>query len=70
MALSYEFLIQRAEQAAQEAAGSLLDNVRERALRSEKAWRAMASRALMVTRSRELAQQEKLATSQLSNGSL
>lgn len=53
MALSYEFLIQRAEQAAQEAAGALLENVRERALRSEKAWRAMASQALEVTRGRE-----------------
>lgn len=67
MALSYEFLIERAEQAAQEAAGSLLENVRERALRSEKAWRAMASQVLETARGRELAQQEKLATSQLSN---
>ena len=67
MALSYEFLIQRAEQAAQEAAGSLLENVKERALRSEKAWRTMASQVLEVTRGRELAQQEKLAESQLTN---
>lgn len=67
MALSYEFLIQRAEQAAQEAAGSLLDNVRERALRSEAAWRTMANQVLEVARNRELAQQEKLVAGQLSN---
>lgn len=60
MALSYEFLIQRAEQAAQEAAGSLLENVKERALRSEKAWRTMAEQALEVARNRELALRDKL----------
>jgi hypothetical protein len=64
MALSYEFLIQRAEQAAQEAAGSLLENVKERALRSEKAWRTMADQALEVARNRELAQQERLVAGQ------
>lgn len=67
MALSYEFLIERAEQAAQEAAGSLLDNVKERALRSEIAWRAMASQLLEVAQGRKLAQQEKLAASHPSN---
>ena len=59
MALSYEFLIERADQAAREAAGSSLENVRERALRSESAWRTMANQVLEVARSRELAQQEK-----------
>lgn len=67
MALSYEFLVQRAEQAALEAAGSLLENVRERALRSEKAWRTMADQVLEVARNREVAQQEKLAASQLAD---
>lgn len=67
MALSYEFLIQRAEQAAQEAAGSMLENVKERALRAEKAWRVMANQVLEVTRNKEQAQQEKLAASQLTN---
>jgi hypothetical protein len=61
MALSYEFLIERAEQSAQEAAACVLDNVRERALRSEKAWRSMAGQVLEVARNREVAQQEKLA---------
>lgn len=67
MALSYEFLIQRAEQAAQEAACALLENVRERSLRSEAAWRSMANQVLEVARNRELAQQEKLAAGQLCN---
>lgn len=65
MALSYEFLIARAEQAAHEAAGSLLKNVQERALRSEKAWRTMADQVLEVTRNREQAQQDRLVVDQL-----
>lgn len=60
MALPYEFLIERAEQAAQEAAFSLLENVRERALRSETAWRTLANQVLEVVRNRELAAQERL----------
>lgn len=67
MALSYEFLIARAEQAAQEAASALLENVRERSLRSEATWRTMADRVLGVALNRELAQQERLAVGQLCN---
>ncbi len=62
MALSYEFLIERAEQAAREAACASLENVRKRALRSEKAWRTMASQVFAVTRNRERAEQEKSLT--------
>lgn len=65
MALSYEFLIQRAEQAAHEAADARLDNVRERALRSEAAWRTMANQMLEAARNREEALQEKLLARQL-----
>lgn len=61
MALSYEFLIERAEQAASEAAGALLDNVRDRALRSEKAWRAMADQLREVAEGRERTRLERLA---------
>lgn len=61
MALSYEFLIERAEQAAAEAAGALLDNVRDRALRSEKAWRAMADQLREVAEGRERTRIERLA---------
>ena len=63
MALSYEFLVERAEQAAKEAAGALLDNVRERALRSEKAWRAMADQLREVAEGRERTRLERLAAS-------
>ncbi len=61
MALSYEFLVERAEQAAKEAAGALLDNVRDRALRSEKAWRAMAEQLREVAEGRERVRIERLA---------
>jgi len=59
MALTYEFLIARAEQAAQEAACTLLSNVRDRCLRSEMAWRGMADQMLEAARDRELAQLER-----------
>ncbi len=65
MALSYEFLIERAEQAATEAAGALLDNVRDRALRSEKAWRAMADQLREVAEGRERTRVERLAATAL-----
>lgn len=55
MSLSYAFLVERAEQAAVEAAAAQLDNVRERSLRSEKAWRTMANQVLEVARKRERA---------------
>jgi hypothetical protein len=59
MAQSYEFLIARADQAAQEAEDAKLDNVRQRALRSEAAWREMADRARKIERDRETAKRER-----------
>lgn len=59
MALSYEFYIARAEEAASEAEASGLENVRLRALRSEAAWRDMADRAKKVERDRETARRER-----------
>lgn len=59
MATSYEFFLLRADEAANEAAAASLDNVRERALRSEAAWRGMANRALQVEREREVARQHR-----------
>jgi hypothetical protein len=53
MAMSYEFLLARAEEAATEAANARLDNVRDRALRSEAAWRDMAARERRVQKDRE-----------------
>jgi len=43
-----EFFEERAEEAADEARNATLANVRERALRSEAAWREMANRAIAV----------------------
>ncbi len=59
MALTYEFYIARAEEAAKEAERAQLDNVRERALRSEAAWREMADKARKIVTDREQAQLEK-----------
>lgn len=59
MALTYEFLIARAEQAANEAEEATLDNVRRKALRSEAAWRDMADRAQKTDRARERARIER-----------
>lgn len=59
MALTHEFYIARAEEAAREADKAVLENVRRRALRSEAAWRDMADRALEVANEREKALREK-----------
>jgi len=61
MALSYEFIIARADEAAKEAENAVLDNVRLRALRSESVWRDMADRALKIEEDREKARVEKQA---------
>ena len=52
MSISYEFATERAEEAASAARSAELDNVRERALRSEAAWRDMADRARKTEESR------------------
>lgn len=59
MSQSYEFYFARAEEAAKEAANATLENVRERALRSESAWREMAERALYMQTEREKTLKEK-----------
>jgi hypothetical protein len=48
MSQTYQFYSQRAEEAAADAAVATLDNVRERALRSEKTWRGLAEQARKV----------------------
>jgi hypothetical protein len=53
MAQTFEFYDERAREAAAEADKAQLDNVRERALRSEKAWRSMADQALKTAKDRE-----------------
>ncbi len=52
MSITYEFATERAEEAARTAASAQLENVRERALRSEAAWRAMASQARKTAEAR------------------
>lgn len=45
MSQTMSYCLERAEQSAEDARVALLENVRERALRSEEAWRKMADRA-------------------------
>ena len=59
MSQSYDFYIARADEAANEANNTPLMNVRERALRSESAWREMAARVLKVEHDRKLAEQDR-----------
>jgi len=56
-----EFYMQRAEESAEEARKATLDNVRERALRSEAAWREMANRAGAIEQGRAKLRAEKTA---------
>jgi hypothetical protein len=51
---TFEFYDARANEAAAEAEAATLDNVRERNLRAEKTWRALANQAqkVMVDRSK------------------
>ena len=59
MSQNYEFYNTRAKEAAAEADAATLDNVRERALRSETAWREMADRAKQMEHDRETARVER-----------
>ncbi len=61
MSQNFEFYDARAKEAASEAEKATLDNVRERALRSETAWREMADRAKQMEREREIARVEREA---------
>jgi len=45
MAQTYEFYTERADAAAAAAKNATLENVKERELRSEKTWRALADQA-------------------------
>lgn len=60
MAVTYEFYEERANAAAAAAQNATLDNVRDRELRSEKAWRGLANRAKPAALQRKLAKQEKI----------
>jgi hypothetical protein len=61
MSQTFEFYDARANESAAEAKGAALDNVRERALRSEKTWRALAEQARKVLIDREKAEATRTA---------
>lgn len=55
MSQTYEFYAERAREAAKAASAATLDNVRERNLRAEKTWSALAEQARKVRTEREAA---------------
>ncbi|QPC99504.1 hypothetical protein [Qipengyuania soli] len=59
MSQTYDFYAARASDAAKEAKEALLDNVRERALRSEATFRGLAEQARKVAADREKLQRER-----------
>ena len=61
MSQSYEFYSERADEAAAEAAAATLDNVRERNLRAQKTWSALAEQAHKVKAERIKAEETKAA---------
>jgi hypothetical protein len=61
MSQSYEFYAERAREAADEAAAATLDNVRERNLRAEKTWSALAEQARKVKADRLRTEEAKAA---------
>lgn len=67
VAQSVEFYTERADEAAKEALNATLANVRERALRSEASWRAMATRARMVETTRARRADEAAARAAIAN---
>ena len=55
MYLSYEFYVERAKEAGNEATSATLDNVRERCERAQRTWSALAEQARKVQISRDKA---------------
>ena len=61
MSQTFEFYDERARAAENAAGEAMLDNVRDRELRSAKAWRDMADRQLMIDKERVKADAERSA---------
>ena len=61
MAQTYEFYRDRADEAAIAAQAAVLDNVRDRELRSEKTWRGLAEQARKVSEDRVKAEEARTA---------
>lgn len=52
MSATTDFYLMQADKCATEAAGTVLEQVRERNLRAERAWRAMADRLIQTEEAR------------------
>jgi hypothetical protein len=61
MSRTLEFYLARADDAAHEAKAAMLDNVRDRALRAEAAWRHMADRQVKIETGRDAADEVRRA---------
>ncbi len=61
MHLSFDFCDARAREAPATAASATLDNIRERALRSEAAWRQLANTQQAIVTEREKRDREREA---------
>ncbi len=61
MSQTFEFYDARAKEAAAEAQAAKLDNVRDRALRSEASWRGLAEQARKIAADRVKAEHERAA---------
>ena len=61
MSQTFEFYDERARSAETAAREAVLDNVRDRELRSAKAWRDMADRQLLIDKERVKADAERSA---------
>ena len=61
MSRTLEFNLARADDAAEEAKVATLDNVRDRALRAEAAWRHMADRQVKIETGRDAADEARRA---------
>lgn len=59
MSQTFEFYDARAKEAAAEARAASLDNVRDRALRSEASWRGLADQARKTAVERAKAERER-----------
>ncbi len=60
MAQTWEFYAERARECAVEATAAKLDNVRERALRSEATWLGLADQARRVAEERVKVERERV----------
>ena len=61
MSQTFDFYDERARSAEAEAERAVLDNVREREMRSARAWRGMADRQLMIDAERVKAEEIRSA---------